>query len=85
MNGAAAMWDRVKFRSSPSPATAAPGVPGLDLAYLDYEALAVGYGVPAVRAGRPDELADALKTAFAASDGPRLILVNVTPGVQLGG
>lgn len=29
------------------------GVPGLDLDYLDYQALAQGYGIPAVRTGRP--------------------------------
>jgi thiamine pyrophosphate-dependent acetolactate synthase large subunit-like protein len=31
------------------------GVPGLDLNYLDYQALAKGYGIPAVQTGRPDE------------------------------
>jgi len=64
---------------------AATGVPGLDLDYLDYESLAKGYGVPSVRTGRPDELAVAFKEAFAATDGPRVIIVDVAPGVQLGG
>ncbi|MFI9387216.1 benzoylformate decarboxylase [Kutzneria sp. NPDC052558] len=61
------------------------GVPGLDLDYLDYEKLAAGYGIPAVRTGRPDELAVAFQKAFAASDGPRLIIADVAPGVRLGG
>src|SRR5882757_3106977 len=60
------------------------GVPGLDLDYLDYEALAKGYGIPAVRAGRPDELAIALKQAFTAGNGPHMIIVDVAPGVRLG-
>ena len=61
------------------------GVPGLDLNYLDYEALAKGYGIPAARTGRPDELAVALKEAFAAAKGPRMVIVDVAPGVRLGG
>jgi len=59
------------------------GVPGLDLDYLNYEALAKGYGIRAVRTGRPDELAVALKEAFTAADGPHMIIVDVQPGVQL--
>ena len=58
------------------------GVPGLDLD-LNYEALAKGYGIPAVRTGRPNELAAALKEAFTAADGPHMIIVDVQPGVQL--
>jgi benzoylformate decarboxylase len=61
------------------------GVPGLDLEYLDYQALAKGYGIPAVRTGRPDELAVAVKQAFAAAGGPQMIIVDVAPGVPLGG
>jgi benzoylformate decarboxylase len=64
---------------------ATTGVPALDLDYLDYEALAKGYGIPAVRTGRPDELALAAKEAFAATDGPHLIIVDVAPGVPLRG
>jgi benzoylformate decarboxylase len=60
------------------------GVPGLDLDYLDYESLAKGYGIPAVRTGRPDELAIAAKQAFTAADGPHMIIVDVEPGVPLG-
>jgi benzoylformate decarboxylase len=59
------------------------GVPGLDLDYLDYEALAKGYGIPAVRTGRPDELAVAVKQAFTATGGPHMIIVDVAPGVPL--
>jgi thiamine pyrophosphate-dependent acetolactate synthase large subunit-like protein len=60
-------------------------VPGLDLDYLDYEALAKGYGIPAVRTGRPDELAVAVKEAFSATNGPHMIIVDIAPGVRLGG
>jgi benzoylformate decarboxylase len=61
------------------------GVPGLDLDYLDYRALAKGYGIPAVRTGRPDELAIALKQAFTVGNGPHMIIVDVEPGVPLAG
>ncbi|MDT5237453.1 MAG: benzoylformate decarboxylase [Mycobacterium sp.] len=61
------------------------GVPGLDLDYLDYQALAKGYGIPAVRTGRPDELAIALKQAFTADNGPHMIIVDIAPGAALGG
>jgi benzoylformate decarboxylase len=60
-------------------------VPGLDLDFLDYQALARGYGIPAVRTGRPDELAIAAKQVFAAATGPHMIIVDVAPGVALGG
>jgi benzoylformate decarboxylase len=61
------------------------GVPGLDLNYLDYEALAKGYGIPAVRTGRPDELTVAVKDAFTAAKGPHMIIADIAPGVRLGG
>jgi hypothetical protein len=61
------------------------GVPGLDLDHLDYQALAQGYGIPAVRTGRPDEFAVAVKEAFTAATGPQMIIVDVAPGVALGG
>jgi thiamine pyrophosphate-dependent acetolactate synthase large subunit-like protein len=61
------------------------GVPGLDLEYLDYEALARGYGIPAVRTARPDELAVAAKEAFTAAGGPHMIIVDIAPGVRLRG
>jgi benzoylformate decarboxylase len=59
------------------------GVPSLDLDYLNYEALAMGYGIPAVRTGRPNELAVAFKEAFTAAEGPHVIVVDVQPGVRL--
>jgi benzoylformate decarboxylase len=59
------------------------GVPGLDLDYPDYQAMAQGYGIPAVRTGRPDELAVAAKEAFSAAGGPHMIIVDVAPGVPL--
>ena len=43
------------------------------------------YGIPAVRTGRPDELAVAVKEAFSAAQGPHMIIVDVTPGVRLAG
>jgi len=61
------------------------GVPGLDLDYLDYQALAKGYGIPAQRTARPDELAIAVKQAFTAANGPHMIIVDIEPGVPLGG
>jgi benzoylformate decarboxylase len=60
-------------------------VSGLDLNYIDYQALAKGYGIPAVRTGRPNELAIAVKKAFSAANGPHMIIVDVAPGVPLGG
>jgi thiamine pyrophosphate-dependent acetolactate synthase large subunit-like protein len=51
--------------------------------YLDYEALATGYGIPAMRTGRPDELAVAVKEALASTKGPQMIIVDVAQGVPL--
>jgi thiamine pyrophosphate-dependent acetolactate synthase large subunit-like protein len=45
--------------------------------------LAKGYGIPAVRTGRRNELAVALKEALTAADGPHVIIVDVRPGVRL--
>jgi len=61
------------------------GAPGLDLEYPDYESLAKGHGIPAVRTGGPDEMAIALKQAFTAGNGPHMIIVDIAPGVRLGG
>jgi benzoylformate decarboxylase len=61
------------------------GAPGLDLDYLDDQALAKGYGIPAQRTARPDELAIAVKQAFTAANGPHMIIVDVAPSVPLGG
>jgi hypothetical protein len=46
--------------------------------------LAKGYGIPAVRTGRPDEPAVAVKQAFTAAGGPQMIIVDVALGVPLG-
>lgn len=55
------------------------GVPGLDLGRIDFAGLAAGYGLPCRLAGT-DDLADALREAFAA-DGPRMVVVRVDPKV----
>lgn len=55
--------------------------PGLDLPALDCVAIAAAYGVEAQRA-QPEELSHLLSQAIAA-DAPRLIEVQVTPGMAL--
>jgi benzoylformate decarboxylase len=60
-------------------------VPGLDVGQLDYEALARGYGVPAVRARSVGDLTVALKEAITATDGPHVVIADIQPGVRLGG
>jgi benzoylformate decarboxylase len=60
-------------------------VPGLDIDRLDYEALAGGYGIEAVRAGTSDQLASALTHAIDDRSQPHLIVVPIEPGVRLGG
>jgi benzoylformate decarboxylase len=57
------------------------GAPGLDLPALDCVAIASAYGVQAQRA-RPQELSHLLSQAIAA-DEPRLIEVQVAPGMAL--
>jgi benzoylformate decarboxylase len=59
------------------------GAPGLDLPALDVAATARSYGVPAVNVEGPDALRDALTTALATVDGPRLVEVGVRPGMAL--
>jgi benzoylformate decarboxylase len=58
------------------------GAPGLDLPKLDVAATAQSYGVPGVSVGGLDELHGALGDALA-SDGPRLVQVDVAPGMAL--
>jgi benzoylformate decarboxylase len=58
------------------------GAPGLDLPRLDVAATAQSYGVPGVSVTGGDELRDALSAAFA-EDGPRLVQVDVAPGMAL--
>jgi benzoylformate decarboxylase len=57
------------------------GAPGLDLPGLDVAAVAGAYGVSARSVSGRDELTDALRTAIAASDGPRLVQVPVASGM----
>jgi benzoylformate decarboxylase len=56
--------------------------PGLDLPSLDVAATAESYGVPAQTVAGRDQLHAALTDAFA-QDGPRLVQVDVTPGMAL--
>jgi benzoylformate decarboxylase len=58
------------------------GAPGLDLPALESAAVAEGYGVPATKAGEPDELREALREAIAAEE-PRLVEARVAPGMAL--
>jgi benzoylformate decarboxylase len=57
------------------------GVPGLELPGLDVAAVARGYGMAARDATGRDELAEALREAIAADDGPRLVQVRVASGM----
>jgi benzoylformate decarboxylase len=59
------------------------GAPGLDLAGLDVAAVATAYGVPSVQVGDAEQLAEALRQAIAAEDGPRLVQVPVASGMWL--
>jgi benzoylformate decarboxylase len=61
----------------------AAGIPGLDLAGLDVAAVASAYGVPSVEVGGREELVEALRSAIAAQDGPRLVQVPVASGMWL--
>jgi benzoylformate decarboxylase len=58
------------------------GAPGLDLPRLDVAATAESYGVPASTVAGRDELRANLASAFA-QDGPRLVQVDVAPGMAL--
>jgi benzoylformate decarboxylase len=58
------------------------GAPGLDLPALDTAAIAAGYGVPSKRVADLEELRAELSGAIAA-DGPRLVEVDVAPGMSL--
>ncbi len=60
------------------------GAPGLDLPGLDVAAVANAYGVPGHEvAGGTEDLAEALRAAIAAQDGPRLVQVKVASGMWL--
>ena len=56
-------------------------VPGMDIPGIDVVKLAEGYGMTAREVDRAEDLEPALREAFA-SQGPRLITVNVAKGGQ---
>jgi benzoylformate decarboxylase len=58
------------------------GAPALDLPALDVAATAQSYGVPSTSVTARDELHHALADALA-QDGPRLVQVDVAPGMAL--
>jgi benzoylformate decarboxylase len=58
------------------------GAPALDLPALDVAATARSYGVPSVGLSDGDDLHDALSDALS-QDGPRLVQVDVAPGMAL--
>jgi benzoylformate decarboxylase len=58
------------------------GAPGLDLPDLDVAATATSYGVPSEQVATREELRDALGHALAG-EGPRLVQVDVAPGMTL--
>jgi benzoylformate decarboxylase len=57
------------------------GAPGLELPGLDTAAVAAAYGMPARNVSGPEELADALREAIAAEDGPRLVQARIASGM----
>jgi benzoylformate decarboxylase len=59
------------------------GAPGLDLPGLDVAAVARGYGMTACQVSGVDELVFALSRDIAVDDGPRLIQVDVAPGMWI--
>jgi benzoylformate decarboxylase len=59
------------------------GAPGLDLPGLDVAAVARGYGMVACQVSGVDELVAALSRDIAVDDGPRLIQVDVAPGMWI--
>ncbi|MFI4985633.1 MAG: benzoylformate decarboxylase [Solirubrobacterales bacterium] len=58
------------------------GAPALDLPHLDVAATARSYGVPSITASGREELHDGLGDALG-QDGPRLVQVDVAPGMAL--
>jgi benzoylformate decarboxylase len=59
------------------------GAPGLELPGLDVAAVARGYGMPAREVSGRRQLAEALREAIAANDGPRLVQARVASGMWL--
>ena len=58
------------------------GAPALDLPRLDVAATGESYGVPGTTVSGAEQLRDALAAALAA-DGPRVVQVDVEPGMSL--
>ena len=58
-------------------------IPGLDLKGLDVATVAEAYGVPSQEVYGREELAEALRSAIAVEDGPRLVQVPVASGMWL--
>jgi benzoylformate decarboxylase len=58
------------------------GAPGLDLPVLNVSAVAEGYGVPSARVSGRDQFHASLSDALSA-DGPRLVEVDVAPGMSI--
>jgi benzoylformate decarboxylase len=61
----------------------ATGAPGLDLPGLDVASVAEAYGVPSQEVATREELTEALRSAIAVEDGPRLVQVPVASGMWL--
>jgi benzoylformate decarboxylase len=61
----------------------AHGAPGLDLKGVDVAAVAEAYGVPSQETYGREDLAEALRSAIAVEDGPRLVQVPVASGMWL--
>jgi benzoylformate decarboxylase len=59
------------------------GAPGLELPGLDVAAVARGYGMEAETVSGREELGEALRTAIAAGDRPRLVQAQVASGMWL--
>jgi benzoylformate decarboxylase len=59
------------------------GAPGLDVPGLDVAAVARGYGMAARQVSSADQLTEALSEDIAVDDGPRLIQVDVAPGMWI--
>ncbi len=59
------------------------GAPGLDLPGLDVAAVASAYGMPARTVDGREALTEALREDIAASDGPRLVQVQVASGMWM--
>ena len=59
------------------------GAPGLELPGLDVAAVAHGYRMDAQQVHGTEQLVAALRASIAAQDGPRLIQVDVEPGMWI--